>query len=284
MSEPANTSEDLLSNLSFILTALTAIGIFYVLFGEKQPAKAGRPLSEDSKETFILLLGVDEQLFKACFGGDDQWLPCKIKSLAEYCPASGLQSILYHEGPISIVIQEDVEHPHWNLIQSYYAKGGFVAYFGIYGEFAAPTRLSQELGLDWKFSGYTKHPYVLTSTAKDRLGDAIAKQPYTKANLLWVPEQDRMMVPEADALKQYLEEEGPDPEDYDGGEEDVEYKQELVEATQRHTQRCLLSKRECPLALHRNAAGGKVAYIGFVNGDGNIPAIVRALLTEQKTK
>jgi len=154
---------DLVSNLSFILTVLIAVGIFYVLFGEKQPkTKVGRPSSavDSSKETFILLLGTDERLFKTCFGDDDQWLPCEIKCMAEDCSASNLRSILYNskKRPVSIVIQDDVEHPHWNLIQSYYAKGGFVAYFGIYGEYAAPARLSQALGFDWEFSGYTPSP------------------------------------------------------------------------------------------------------------------------------
>jgi hypothetical protein len=29
---------------------------------------------------------------------------------------------------------------------------------------------------------------------------------------------------------------------------------------------------------------GKIAYLGFVNGDGNIPKFVRALLTGEKTQ
>jgi len=115
------------------------------------------------------------------------------------------------------------------------------------------------------------------------MGDTITKQQYTKSNLLCVPEQDRLMVPENYTLKQYLEEEGPEPDDYDNGEEDVKYKEELAETTQRYAQYCLRNERQCLLALHRNESSGKLAYIGFVNGDGNIPAIVRALLTEQKT-
>jgi hypothetical protein len=37
------------------------------------------------------------------------------------------------------------------------------------------------------------------------------------------------------------------------------------------------------LAMHTSRNGGKIAYLGFVNGDGNIPKFVRALLTGQKT-
>ena len=32
-----------------------------------------------------------------------------------------------------------------------------------------------------------------------------------------------------------------------------------------------------PLALHKASHGGKVAYLGFVNGAGNIPQLVQAL-------
>jgi hypothetical protein len=40
-----------------------------------------------------------------------------------------------------------------------------------------------------------------------------------------------------------------------------------------------------PLALHKDDVNhGRFAYLGFVNGDGNIPHIVRALLSGSKTQ
>jgi hypothetical protein len=40
----------------------------------------------------------------------------------------------------------------------------------------------------------------------------------------------------------------------------------------------------CPLALHRDANhGGRFAYLGFVNGRGNIPQIARALITSNNS-
>ena len=73
-------------------------------------------------------------------------------------------------GPQSVVIQEDVEHPHWKEIKkNYNQQGGIVVYFGIFGEFAAPARISKELKFgkrpsgktmaDWKFSAYAAHDY-----------------------------------------------------------------------------------------------------------------------------
>jgi hypothetical protein len=92
-------------------------------------------------------------------------------------PGSQLRSMLTTIGLQSVVIQEDVEHPHWKEIKRYYnEQGGFVVYFGIFGEFAAPARISKELKFgerpggktmaDWKFSAHTAHDYVLIDVAQ----------------------------------------------------------------------------------------------------------------------
>jgi hypothetical protein len=38
---------------------------------------------------------------------------------------------------------------------------------------------------------------------------------------------------------------------------------------------------QCPLAVHNNENDGRLAYLGFENGDGNIPYIVRALVANK---
>lgn len=297
-------SDSLYSNLSFAFTALIALGIFFLLFRQEEPSKTAMAASasssasnHDDDDKVILLLGVEEQLFKTCFGKDEEWLShsCRLESLPEDCSASQLRAMLATTGSSktkggrsqlqAVVIQDDVEHAHWNEIKLYYKQGGFVVFFGIYGDFAAPARISKELGggMEWKFSAYTCHEYVLTDAAQAILGSAITKQQYTKCNLLSVlPEQDRLMVPETLSLRKYVEENEADPDD------DLEYFEQQVEKAlesgsyERYRQR---NENQCPLALHKDANhGGRFAYLGFVNGDGNIPRIVRALLSGGKTK
>lgn len=178
----------------------------------------------------------------------------------------------------AVVIQESVEHPHWKLIKSYYLQGGFVVYFGIYGEFAAPATFSRELGFDWSFSAYTKHDYVVTAVGQAILGNAINRQQYTKSNLVRVPEQDRLLLPEILSPEDVLKEDGLTPQDED-------WEEELEDQNKRHHQYRQSLEAQCPLALHTDPrSGGKFAYLGFVNGDGNIPELVRALLTGEKTR
>jgi hypothetical protein len=301
-------SDSLYSNLSFAFTALIALAIYFLLFRQEEGSSKKTASSLSSKRStamaatatssssssssspsdndkFILLLGVDDQLFKTCFGKDEEWLQqpysCRMESLSDDCSAAQLRSMLTTNGLVSVVIQEDVDHPHWNEIKQLYRQGGFVVYFGILGEFAAPARISQELSggtMDWKFSAYTKHEYVLTDVAEAILGSDITKQQYTKCNLLSVPALDRLMLPETYCLRKYVEDcEGCDPEDDpDEFEREVEQARDSG-AYERYRQQ---HENQCPLALHTDANhGGRFAYLGFVNGDGNIPYIVRALLS-----
>ena len=136
--------------------------------------------TQPSNGGFILLLGVDDSLFKACFGEDNFWKPFQIIILPEDCSPSELNRMLQKQGLQSLVIQEFEDFPHWDVVKQYYNTGGFVAFFGIFGEFSVPRSLSNELGFreSWDFSAYTSYRYVLTDVAKDMLGEAIADQQY----------------------------------------------------------------------------------------------------------
>ena len=75
---------------------------------------------------------------------------------------------------------------------------------------------------------------------------------YAKANLLAVPKGEALLLP-----KRYsMDELGMDEEDY---------------ARYRHP-------THTPLALHRNAKGGRLGWVGFVNHGHPIPDLVGALI------
>ena len=224
-----------------------------------------------SNDKIILLFGVDDDLFKSCFGKDEEWLPSSLKSLPEECSNLDLQAALVQPG-LHCVVCMDVEC--FDRLQDYYDNGGFVAFFGIYGEFNVPNHLNSQ----WKFSAYTNHEYELTSVAKHYIGDAISKQQYTKSNLVSAPEGDRIMIPKIGSFEDYLSENFDiDMEDiYDTNDPDTANE---VKAARKQWPRIVDElSNQSPLVMHRNDQGGKVAYLGFVNHDGNIPKIVRALL------
>lgn len=221
-----------------------------------------------AKTEFVLLLGVDDNLFTGCFGDSSKW-KCKLESLPEDCSKSELTSMLNNPG-LGCVVVEDNEGPHWKDVIAYFKRGGFVVYFGIIGEFAAPQMLSQVFGVQWSFSAYTTHVFELTEVGKQLFGDSVTEQQYSKANLLKVPKEDRIMVPKNDyaTVAEFIQNEC-DSDDEDGHEQFAK-RREILDA-------------QVPLALHTASHGGRIAYLGFVNGDGNIPVIVRALCTGIKT-
>ena len=226
-------------------------------------------MADSTKDDFILLLGVEEDLFKTCFGDDTQW-PCKLDSLSEGCTNAELEAVLAHPGLKSVVVQDD-DLKHWDSLVKYYNDGGLLIYFGIYGVYSTPSFLSKKFGLDWNFSGYTKYEFMLTPAGIEVLGDGITKQQYTKSNLLHVPEKDRIMIPMVyNSYEEFKE-------DCCESDDDEEQKRGQYE----HHQMDLA--KQVPLAMHRSESGGGIAYLGFVNGDGGIPEIVRALCTRTKT-
>eukprot|EP00523_Entomoneis_sp_CCMP467_P015558 CAMPEP_0168773404 /NCGR_PEP_ID=MMETSP0725-20121227/4455_1 /TAXON_ID=265536 /ORGANISM="Amphiprora sp., Strain CCMP467" /LENGTH=220 /DNA_ID=CAMNT_0008822953 /DNA_START=37 /DNA_END=699 /DNA_ORIENTATION=- len=215
-----------------------------------------------SQVDHILFLEVDDNLFKTCFGTDNEW-SCRLTSLSESSTSAQVAEAL-----------ADVDGTHMSLVRNYYRQGGWVVFFGIYGDFAAPQQLGNLFGVDWRFSAYTKYEYVLTTAGKELLGDAITQQQYTKANLLSVPEEERILVPKPywESVEKYKEEE------CDSDDDDEET---IRQNYQSHKDGL---SRQVPLAVHTaQQGGGRIAYLGFVNGDGNIPQLVRALCTRSKT-
>jgi len=222
-------------------------------------------------EPSIVLFDIDAGLFKVCFGEDKEW-PCKLIELSESSSYQEVQDTLTSPGVKSVVIQ-DTEGEYWPNIMEYYRNGGLVVYFGIYGEYAAPQQLSDVFTLNWRFSGYTNYEYELTEVGKEILGDSITNQQYSKSNLVSVPSNERLLVPKSpwSSFKQFREEECDSEDDEET-------------ARKRYHDYSQRTGQQVPLALHRANHGGQVAYLGFVNGDGNIPQFVRALCSCTTTK
>ena len=178
-----------------------------------------------------------------------------------------------------------VQDAHWDLVKSHYEKGGFVVYFGIYGEFNAPEMLNRTFGVQWRFSAYDKHEFQLTSVGIQLLGDEVAKQQYSKSNMLSAPAEDRILIGKVGTFEEYWN------DWYSGGLDDIddwddddkkEYESARDVGYPRH---CEEMENHAPLTMHVDPNhGGKIAYLGFVKGDGNIPKFVRALLTGEKTQ
>lgn len=222
---------------------------------------------------FVLLLEVDDGLFKTCFGKDDEW-PCRLESVGRNCSREEIERKLARK-PASVVF-EDTDVEHLDLLKRYYEAGGLLVYFGIYGEFRAPSWLSEQFGLQWRFSGYTKYDYVLTDVGKQVLGDSVTDQQYSKSNLLNVPEQDILMMPKVPNFEEYMFNHI--------GLESYEDEDEATMAQYRTRHERLIQDLhgQVPMALHRSRGDGRIAYLGFVNGDGNIPRYVRALCSGTK--
>jgi hypothetical protein len=229
--------------------------------------------SDSDDAEFVLLLGVDTDLFKTCFGQDTRWEPCKLESLDEGCTKEEATAALARHSLLSVVVQDE-KTAHWDAVKSYYENGGLVVWFGIYGEFSAPGFLSREFGARWRFSAYTNHEYVLTEFGKEILGDAITEQQYTKSNLLDVPENERILVPKGISYEEYVED-GYDSDDGECDHDAMRAKYDIYIQGE-HSQ--------VPIGMHqsKNNSGGRIVYLGFVNGDGNVPSFVRALCTGKK--
>ena len=232
---------------------------------------------------FILLLGVEEDLFMTMFGQRVEW-SCEFLVLGDDCTIIEATNALNDPNILCCVVQDSNNETHWNLVTNHYNTGGFVAYFGIYGEFSAPTTLNQSFGVQWKYSAYTRHEYELTPVGIQLLGNAITKQRYSKSNLLSVPKEDRILVAKkCRTVEEYLYDVEGVPRDVtnfnDGYQE--EYENALVD----YPRHCEEMENYAPLVMHCDPIhGGRIAYIGFVNDDGKIPQFVRALLTLQQTQ
>jgi len=255
-----------------------------------------------SDKKSIVFLGVDVDLFKTCFfqkeeqlsssktvsfgreREEEQWDSFELIILDdESATASAdLSETLQKPSVRSVVFQDtELDSSLLSTLRQFYDSGGLVIFFGIYGEFSDPTTLSQQFDFPeaWKFSAYTDHEYEMTNTAVDYIGYGVKEQQYAKCNLLKVPIQDRWMVAKPLPLHQYIEEHAGGLE---GEAPDEEWKSAAKTAKAGYANYCDGLYEQCPLAVHMNKKGGRLAYLGFVNGDGKIPYIVRRLVTNKK--
>ena len=218
-----------------------------------------------------------------CFGKDAAW-PCKLKILGENCSAKEASAAWNDPNILCCVVQNFETQLEFG--KSHYDKGGFVVYFCIYREFNAPAKLNQAFGIQWRFLAYTKEEHQLSSVGIQWLGDEITEQQYTKSNMLSVPAEDRILIGKKyGTLKEYLCDKGFDTSvEFDNldDEDKEEYESACDFGYPRH---CQEMENKASPAMHLNPShGGKIAYLGFVNGNGNIPKFVRALLTGGKTQ
>ena len=235
----------------------------------------------------IVFVGVDVDLFKSCFckKEDGNWesnYKFVVLDINAATASADLSKILQKPDVLSVVFEDfELDRSLLNILKHYYDTGGLVVFFGIYGEFAAPSGLSSLFGLSaseaWSFSAYTCHVYELTSTATNSFGFGVTELPYTKSNLLRVPVQDRWLVPKAMPLHEYIDN---DAGFLDGEAPGEMWNNDAKTAKEGYAAYCESLYEQCPLAVHKNANGGRLAYLGFVNGDGNVPKIVRALVTK----
>lgn len=231
------------------------------------------------------------ELFKSCFFEEEEEdAPAVLKArawsaheLIQVSTNEDLVNAIQKPGEILSIVFQDTDHEASILVtlKDFYEAGGLVVFFGIEGEFGKPLELAAFFGFpgSWKFSGYTSHEYEVTYDAMDYFGPSVMTQPYTKCNLLSVPIQDRWMVAKALPLYQYV---ADNAGSLSGHAPDTEWELEAKEAKAGYIQYCEDQYNQCPLAVHQNANGGRLAYLGFVNGDGgNIPKFVRSLVTKK---
>jgi hypothetical protein len=222
----------------------------------------------------FLFVDADFDLFKSCFMEAGEWENCKFEVAPDKCSREHLASLLSGENVAAVIFMEG-RTKHWEALKQYYLGGGVVVFFGIIGEYQAPYHFSNRLGFTWRFSAYTRHEFELTAKAASLLGNSVTSQQYTKCNLISVPEEDRWMVPKAPTLEEFMDENVGYSDEANADEDTLE---EIREARERYPAYVEELYNQCPLAVHQESNGGKFIYLGFVNGDGNIPKFVRGLL------
>ena len=176
---------------------------------------------------------------------------------------------------------------HWGSAKRHYEAGGFVAYFGIEGMFNAPAKLSKIFDVRWTYSAYTAHEHRLTPVGIQCLGDGVTGQGCTKANMISAPKEDRIIIGKAMTLEEYLYDlTGLDASTVDVDQLDDDDREEYAAARDvHHPRHCEEMENRASLAMHEHPGhGGRIAYLGYVNGNGNIPIFVRALLTGEKNR
>ena len=77
-----------------------------------------KPFSDCIGMAAIVLLGIEESLFTACFGKAEEW-NCNLEFLPENCSSSTLAGALSNPGLLYLVIQ-DHQSGHWSAIKTFY--------------------------------------------------------------------------------------------------------------------------------------------------------------------
>ncbi len=153
--------------------------------------------------------------------------------------------------------------------------------------------LNQTFGVQWRFSAYTSHEHQLTSVGIQWIGDEVIEQQYTKSNMISAPAEDRILIGKKyGTLEEYLSEIHGFGMPVAFDDLDDDYRQVVREEYETarnvgYPRHCEEMENHASLAMHVNPSHcGKIAYpsLGFVNGDGNIPKFVRAILTGEKTQ
>ena len=233
------------------------------------------------QSSYSFLLNIDEIFFlDHMFGQRDEW-SCEFQTLRDDCTADEVEKALNDPNLLCCVVEH--KDTHWDLIEKYYKCGGFVVYFGYEGVFNAPDMLNKTFGVQWKFSSYMRHEFELTPVGIELLGDAITEQQYSKSNMFSAPKNDRILVAKkCRTLEEYMREYmGLDVDNFT----EDDYAEFDADARIGFSQHIEEMENQAPLLMHTNPThGGKIAYLGFVNDDGNIPKFVRALLTGIKTQ
>jgi len=249
-----------------------------------------------SNQKSIVFVGVEVDLFKMCFvetslnvsqprqENEEQWEEFELIVIDETSATANadLSKSLQNPAVRSVVFQdiEELDASLLHTLRQFYDSGGLVVYFGIDGVFTDSSALSKQFDLPeaWSYSGYTKYEYETTTIATDSIGFNVMESQYSKSNMLLVPMQDRWMVPKAVPLHRYLLENAGCLDD-DASDDEWTRDAERVKAG--YIKYCEELYEYCPLAVHKNKNCGRLAYLGFVNGDGNVPYIVRALVTNK---
>jgi len=251
-----------------------------------------------SDQESIVFLGIDVDFFKKCFfreknptqpspyrakHDETNWENFKLVNLDTRSATvfTDLSEALKNPNVRSVAFEDtDLEGELLSTLKDFYNDGGLVAFFGINGKLDDASRLSSLFGLPepWSFSAYSSHEFELTYTAMDFVGFSVQQQERAKSSLLKVPIQDRWMVPKAQPLHIYVEENAGC---LDGEAPDEEWNAQAEKAKAGYATYCEDLYKQCPLAVHSNDRGGRLAYLGFVNGRGKIPYIVRSLMTKK---
>mmetsp|Transcript_13864 Transcript_13864/g.33292 ORF Transcript_13864/g.33292 Transcript_13864/m.33292 type:complete len:210 (+) Transcript_13864:161-790(+) len=203
-----------------------------------------------SVEQFVLFVGVDIELFKFCFGDDKKWSPFELRDFPLPTTAGSAQSlgddlraVLDSPGLSSVVIQ-DADIFMYDHVGVGQAIKQYYDRGGIVCYFGIMGEHSDLAVLNTLFDLNGQWQYMACTSHEYEMTNS--------AQLVIGYEVMRQQYTKSNLLRVPIQD------------------------------RWMVDKYEqCPLAVRKNSNGGRLAYLGFVNGDGNIPRIVKSVLTKK---